>query len=161
MGQPCNSSWTRSILRTQCRPTRRFANSKMISPQPKLTNAGPAGPAIDLPDSPIVFSGVSFVHEADSGSSDSAGGVRDLDLIIEPGSIVGITGHRAPARRPSLIFSSASIPRRREKSGSAASRCADRFVTAWRNSRKLRRARPFSFPRHDPSELLVGKSRGR
>jgi ATP-binding cassette, subfamily C, bacterial len=45
-----------------------------------------------LPDGPIVFRGVSFLHDKDAGLSDSAGGVRDLNLVIEPGSIVGITG---------------------------------------------------------------------
>jgi ATP-binding cassette, subfamily C, bacterial len=45
-----------------------------------------------LPDGPIVFRGVSFSHYRDAGLSDSAGGVRDLNLVIEPRSIVGITG---------------------------------------------------------------------
>jgi ATP-binding cassette subfamily C protein len=55
-------------------------------------NAVGAGPVIDLSDAPIVFSKVSFIHEAAPGSSESVCGVRGLDLIIEPGSIVGITG---------------------------------------------------------------------
>ena len=45
-----------------------------------------------LPDGPIVFRRVSFSHYKDAGLSDSTGGVRDLNLVIEPGSIVGITG---------------------------------------------------------------------
>lgn len=47
---------------------------------------------IDLPDDPIVFSGVSFLHNAAADGSGSGGGVRDLNLIIESGSTVGITG---------------------------------------------------------------------
>src|SRR5262249_35034985 len=58
----------------------------------EAATAVPTGPTIDLPDGPIVFSGVSFVHDTASSSSSSAGGVRDLDLIIERGSIVGIAG---------------------------------------------------------------------
>jgi ATP-binding cassette, subfamily C, bacterial len=42
-------------------------------------------------DGPIVFNKVSFFHDA-AGEPGAGGGVRDLDLIIEPGSIVGITG---------------------------------------------------------------------
>jgi ATP-binding cassette subfamily C protein len=47
------------------------------------------GPTIVLSQGSIVFSRVSFFH----GWADSAqGGVHDLDLTIEPGSIVGVTG---------------------------------------------------------------------
>jgi ATP-binding cassette subfamily C protein len=42
-------------------------------------------------DSPIIFSQVSFLHDR-GGAQGSGGGVRDLDLIIEPGSIVGVSG---------------------------------------------------------------------
>jgi hypothetical protein len=66
----------------------------------EAANAGPTCPVIGLPDGPIVFSGVSFVHDAAAGSSGSAGGVRDLDLIIELGSIVGIAG---PQRADSIL----------------------------------------------------------
>src|SRR5262249_53646439 len=58
----------------------------------EAANARPTGPVVDLPDGPIMFRGVSFVHDAASGSSGSTGGVRDLDLLIEVGSIIGITG---------------------------------------------------------------------
>jgi ATP-binding cassette, subfamily C, bacterial len=55
----------------------------------EVSPAATAGPTIALSDGPIVFSRVSFLH----GAAESVqGGVRDLDLIIEPGSIVGITG---------------------------------------------------------------------
>jgi ATP-binding cassette, subfamily C, bacterial len=53
--------------------------------------AAPSGSGSTLPNGPIRFSNVSFLYDATSGSS-STGGVRDLELIIEPGSIVGITG---------------------------------------------------------------------
>jgi ATP-binding cassette subfamily C protein len=53
--------------------------------------ASPAGAAIVLADGPIVFNKVSFLHDG-ARESEAAGGVRDLNLIIEPGSIVGVTG---------------------------------------------------------------------
>ena len=39
-----------------------------------------------------VFREVSFLHDATAGEPPSSGGVRDLNLIIKPGSVVGITG---------------------------------------------------------------------
>jgi ATP-binding cassette subfamily C protein len=42
-------------------------------------------------DGPIIFSKVSFLHNA-TDASDALCGVRDLNLMIEPGSITGITG---------------------------------------------------------------------
>jgi ATP-binding cassette subfamily C protein len=46
---------------------------------------------VTRPNGPIRFNKVSFFHDSADGSG-SAGGVCDLELIIEPGSIVGITG---------------------------------------------------------------------
>jgi ABC-type multidrug transport system fused ATPase/permease subunit len=54
--------------------------------------AYPSDSTIVLPDGPIVFNKVLFLHDPEVAESGSAGGVRDLDLMIEPGSIVGITG---------------------------------------------------------------------
>jgi ABC-type multidrug transport system fused ATPase/permease subunit len=45
-----------------------------------------------LPDGPIVFRNVSFIHDTTLGEPCSRGGVRDLNLIIEPGSVIGIGG---------------------------------------------------------------------
>jgi ATP-binding cassette subfamily C protein len=45
---------------------------------------------IALPDGPIEIRGVSFLHDA--AASGAAGVARGLNLTIEPGSIVGITG---------------------------------------------------------------------
>ena len=113
----------------------------------EMTFAGPAGPTINLPDSPIVFSGVSFVHEAASGSSDSAGGLRDLDLIIEPGSVVGITG---PSGAGKTTFADLLV-------GLYPPQCGEILiggvvlrgpsVTAWRNSVSYVAQDPFLF--HD------------
>jgi ATP-binding cassette subfamily C protein len=44
-----------------------------------------------LADGPIIFSKVAFLHNA-ADTSDAPGGVQDLNLMIEPGSITGITG---------------------------------------------------------------------
>jgi ATP-binding cassette subfamily C protein len=44
-----------------------------------------------LSDGPIIFDQVSYFHEKGSPPT-SAAGVRDLNLVIEPGSIVGIGG---------------------------------------------------------------------
>ena len=44
-----------------------------------------------LADGPIIFNKVSFLHNA-ADACDAPGGVRDLNLTIEPGSITGITG---------------------------------------------------------------------
>jgi ATP-binding cassette, subfamily C, bacterial len=77
-------------------------------------NAGPTCPVIGLPDGPIVFSGVSFVHDAASNSSSSAGGVHELDPIIQPGSIVGIAGPSGAGKTTFLL--SAFIRRNPEQS---------------------------------------------
>jgi ATP-binding cassette, subfamily C, bacterial len=58
----------------------------------EAATVGSSGAAVIIPDGPIVFRGVSFLHNAAAGESCSLGGVRDLDLIIEPGSVVGVTG---------------------------------------------------------------------
>jgi ATP-binding cassette, subfamily C, bacterial len=61
-------------------------------------NVAGIGPPIDVPQGPIIFRKVSFLHYPAPGSSGSAAGVRDLDLIIEPNSIVGIAGPSAAGK---------------------------------------------------------------
>jgi ATP-binding cassette, subfamily C, bacterial len=58
----------------------------------EATIDAPTGSAVVLANGPIVFRRVSFLHDLESRSFSTAGGVRDLDLNIEPGSIVGIRG---------------------------------------------------------------------
>ncbi|MBI5908606.1 MAG: ABC transporter ATP-binding protein [Betaproteobacteria bacterium] len=45
-----------------------------------------------LPEGPIVFENVSFLHAADDGDGGSVRGVRNIGLSIEPGAFVGIAG---------------------------------------------------------------------
>jgi ATP-binding cassette, subfamily C, bacterial len=52
----------------------------------------PSGSAVVLADGPIEFYKVSLLHDAAASASGTQGGVRDLELVIETGSIVGITG---------------------------------------------------------------------
>jgi ATP-binding cassette, subfamily C, bacterial len=113
----------------------------------EAANAGPTGPAIDLPDGPIVFSGVSFVHDAASNSSSSAGGVRDLDLIIDLGSIVGIAG---PSGAGKTTFADLLVGLYPPQSGTiliGGVPLRGPSVRAWRNSVSYVAQDPFLF--HD------------
>jgi ATP-binding cassette subfamily C protein len=58
----------------------------------ETTTAAPSVFVPILSDSPIVFRKVSFLHSRKLSGPSSAGGVRDLDVTIEAGSIVGVTG---------------------------------------------------------------------
>jgi len=113
----------------------------------EAANAGPTGPATDLPDGPIIFSGVSFVHDAASGSSGSAGGVRDLDLIIELGSIVGVAG---PSGAGKTTFADLLVGLYPPQSGTiliGGVPLRGPSLTAWRNSVSYVAQDPFLF--HD------------
>jgi ATP-binding cassette subfamily C protein len=44
------------------------------------------------PEGAVSFSGVTFVHSDSTAATSAGSGVRDLDLAIEPGEIVGVTG---------------------------------------------------------------------
>jgi ATP-binding cassette, subfamily C, bacterial len=57
-----------------------------------LAYGAPVNQNISFPEETIVFRGVSFFHGVAVSESHSGGGVRDLNLTIRPGSIVGITG---------------------------------------------------------------------
>src|SRR6185369_7173309 len=109
----------------------------------EAANAGPTNSIIDLPDGPIVFSGVSFVHDAESGSP--TGGVRDLDLIIEPGSIVGITG---PSGAGKTTFADLLVGLYPPQSGTiliGGVPLRGPSVMAWRNSVSYVAQDPFLF----------------
>jgi ATP-binding cassette subfamily C protein len=54
---------------------------------------GTGSPAVAAPGGPVTFHGVSFLHGPDGGDDlGTAGGIRDLDLVIAPGCVVGVTG---------------------------------------------------------------------
>jgi ATP-binding cassette subfamily C protein len=81
-----------------------------------------SSPAIRVANGPIEFDKVSFFHNEQEIASGAAGGVRDLDLIIERGSILGITGPSGAGKTTLSAFTR----RRWERSGSVASPCAER-----------------------------------
>jgi ATP-binding cassette subfamily C protein len=55
-----------------------------------ITPSAICGPA--PPSGPIIFKAVSFIHPSGGSPAGTGGGVRDLNLTIEEGSIVGISG---------------------------------------------------------------------
>jgi ATP-binding cassette subfamily C protein len=110
--------------------------------------ATPARPdaAIVLADGPIVFNKVSFLHNA-GRESGLAGGVRDLDLLIEAGSIVGITG---PSGAGKTTFADLLVGLYPPQSGAiliGGIALGGPSVTAWRNSVSYVAQDPFLF--HD------------
>jgi ATP-binding cassette subfamily C protein len=111
----------------------------------EAASATPSGPTIILSDGPIVFNGVSFLHGA--GGSGAQGGVRDLDLIIEPGSILGITG---PSGAGKTTFADLLVGLYPPQSGEirvGGVVLLGPSVTAWRNSMSYVSQDPFLF--HD------------
>ncbi len=52
----------------------------------------PAAETINLPDGPIVFHDVTFLHPDDSGDNAQARGLTHVSLTIRPGELVGIAG---------------------------------------------------------------------
>jgi ATP-binding cassette subfamily C protein len=113
----------------------------------EIGNAGAVGPVIDLANGPIVFYGVSFGHEAASGSSDSVGGVRDLDLIIEPGSIVGVAGPSGAGKTTFADLLVGLYPPAAGEICVGGIPLRGHFVTAWRNCVSYVAQDPFLF--HD------------
>jgi len=104
-------------------------------------------PGINLPDGSIVFHGVSFLYDAAPGAADSVGGVRDLELIIEPGSIVGVTG---PSGAGKTTFADLLVGLYIPQSGEIAVGgipLRGPIVAAWRNSVSYLAQEPFLF--HD------------
>jgi ATP-binding cassette subfamily C protein len=113
----------------------------------EAASAAPSGPAIILSDGPIVFTGVSFLHGAGESGSGAQGGVRDLDLIIEPGSVVGITG---PSGAGKTTFADLLVGLYPPQSGEirvGGVVLRGPTVTAWRNSMSYVSQDPFLF--HD------------
>jgi ATP-binding cassette subfamily C protein len=102
--------------------------------------------AVALPDGPIRFSKVSFLHDSRGGSS-SRGGVRDLELIIEPGSIVGITGQSGAGK---TTFADLLVGLYPPQSGDVlvdGVALRGTLLTVWRNSVSYVPQEPFLF--HD------------
>jgi len=113
----------------------------------ETVGAGPSVSSIDLSDAPIVFKGVTFIHQGASGSAGSAGGVRGLDLVIEPRSIIGITG---PSGAGKTTFADLLVGLYSPRAGEI--RVGDiplrgPFVSAWRNGVSYVAQDPFLF--HD------------
>jgi ATP-binding cassette subfamily C protein len=113
----------------------------------EATTVGTSGIAVVLPEGPIAFRGVWFLHDAGAGESPSLGGVRDLNLIVEPGSVVGITG---PSGAGKTTFADLLVglyaPQLGELSvGGVALRGP--AITAWRNTVSYVSQDPFLF--HD------------
>jgi ATP-binding cassette subfamily C protein len=108
--------------------------------------AAPSDSAMILADGPIVFSMVSFLHDA-ADASGAPGGVRDLDLIIKPGSVVGITG---PSGAGKTTFADLLVGLYPPQSGEilvGGVTLRGPSVTAWRNSVSYVAQDPFLF--HD------------
>ena len=119
----------------------------MISPRLKRRMLLPQVLPSTLPDGPILFSRVSFLHDAARVHPSSAAGVRDLDLIIEPGSIVGIAG---PSGAGKTTFADLLVGLYPPQSGTilvGGVPLRGPFVTAWRNSVSYVAQDPFLF--HD------------
>ena len=65
---------------------------KPISRIAEAATVTPATPAVILAPGPITFNKVWFLHDTAADAQRPQGGVRDLELVIEAGSVVGITG---------------------------------------------------------------------
>ncbi len=101
-------------------------------------------PPIVLSHGPIVFSRVSFLHGAADGVP---AGVRDLDLVIEPGSIVGITGPSGAGKTTLAdLLVGLYAPQSGEIRVGGIELCGP-AVTAWRNCIGYVSQDPFLF--HD------------
>ncbi|CAA9503711.1 MAG: Lipid A export ATP-binding/permease protein MsbA [uncultured Sphingomonadaceae bacterium] len=57
----------------------------------RASESGSSGPTPEVAGD-LVFSGVSYTHGSRDGSSDVSAGVNDVDLVIEPGTLLGIAG---------------------------------------------------------------------
>jgi ATP-binding cassette subfamily C protein len=107
-------------------------------------SATASAPAILLSNGRIVFSRVSFVH---GGVESVPSGVRNLDLIIEPGSIVGVTG---PSGAGKTTFADLLVGLYEPQSGQirvGGIELRGAAVAAWRNGGGYVSQDPFLF--HD------------
>jgi ATP-binding cassette subfamily C protein len=105
------------------------------------------GPASLTLDGPIVFRCVSFFYNTVAAASGTAGGVRDLEVNIEPGSVVGITG---PSGAGKTTFADLLVGLYPPQSGEimvGKVPLRGASVLAWRNSVSYVAQDPFLF--HD------------
>jgi ATP-binding cassette subfamily C protein len=96
---------------------------------------------------PIAFKKVSFIHSAERGATSVSGGVREIDLTIEAGSIVGITG---PSGVGKTTFADLLVGLYPPQSGEILvgdTALRGPAITAWRNSVSYVSQDPFLF--HD------------
>ena len=105
------------------------------------------GSGIVVPNGPIVFKAVSFLHPAAASASGAAGGVRDLDLIIEGGSIVGIAGPSGAGKTTFADLLVGLYPPQRGDILVGGVTLRGPAVAAWRNSISYVAQDPFLF--HD------------
>jgi ATP-binding cassette subfamily C protein len=113
----------------------------------EAANAAPPGPPVILPVGSIIFRDVSFLHDIVAGESRTLGGVRDLNLTIEPGSIIGITG---PSGAGKTTFADLLVGLYAPQSGEilvGGVVLLGSAVTAWRNRVSYVAQDPFLF--HD------------
>jgi ATP-binding cassette subfamily C protein len=105
-----------------------------------------AGAGQDLPDGPVVFSKVGFRHpNADEQSSEA--GVRDLNLVIEPGSFVGISGPSGAGKTTFADLLAGLYPPQMGSITIAGRPLDGATVTQWRNRISYVSQDPFLF--HD------------
>jgi ATP-binding cassette subfamily C protein len=103
-----------------------------------------SGPPMLLPNGPIVFNQVSFLHGA---AESMPSGVGNLDVIIEPGSVVGVTG---PSGAGKTTFADLLVGLYAPQSGEiriSGIELRGSAVTAWRNCVSYVSQDPFLF--HD------------
>jgi ATP-binding cassette subfamily C protein len=113
----------------------------------EAANAAPPGPSVILPVGSIIFRDVSFLHDIVASESRTLGGVRDLNLTIEPGSIIGITG---PSGAGKTTFADLLVGLYTPQSGEILVGevvLLGPTVTAWRNHVSYVAQDPFLF--HD------------
>jgi ABC-type multidrug transport system fused ATPase/permease subunit len=113
----------------------------------EVPTIAPAGSAVFLADGPIAFKKVSFLHDAAANESGTQGGVRDLDLVIEAGSIVGITGQSGAGKTTFADLLVGLYPPQSGEIVVGGVALRGPAVTAWRNTVSYVAQDPFLF--HD------------
>ncbi|MGO8833968.1 MAG: ABC transporter ATP-binding protein [Roseiarcus sp.] len=115
---------------------------------PETTAPAAAGPVSLDRHGPIVFRAVTFAHgDRNSGDQTSVNGVRDLNLQIEAGEIVGVTG---PSGAGKTTFADLLVGLIRPQSGTimiGGTRLDGAALASWRNAISYVSQDPFLF--HD------------